>query len=106
MEDKKRNIQRIDELIDASGDIQSVNTPPFFKDKVLNRLRQVKEGSHPEQPILQWLSPKFQVIALVVFVILNGSALLYYHQDMKAQELQTFAETYGFSASEETSILN
>ncbi|MEM1337332.1 MAG: hypothetical protein AAF717_16670 [Bacteroidota bacterium] len=106
MENTKRNIHRIDKLIDAAGDIASVNTPPFFKDKVLVRLGQIQEGIQPAQPVLHWFSPKFQAIALLVFVMLNIGALLYYKKDLKAQEVQTFAEIYGFSASEETSILN
>lgn len=104
MNDKRTTPEFIDELIDSASEVKMVNTPPFFKDKVLNRLSQTRE----EKPVefLNWFTPKYQVAALLMFVALNVVALYSYQLSSEEQELQTFAEAYGLSDDGSESILN
>ncbi|KQC29775.1 hypothetical protein [Flagellimonas eckloniae] len=105
MNDKKFTPELIDELIDSASKIEAVNTPPFFKDKVLNKLSQVTvEKQRPD--VLNWFTPKYQIAMLLLFAAVNIVAVYSYRSSNKQQELQTFAETYGFSQSESESILN
>ncbi|MEO0572066.1 MAG: hypothetical protein AAF039_10215 [Bacteroidota bacterium] len=105
MNDKKNTSQFVDELIDSVEGIRTVDTPPFFRDKVLGKLIPEKKGDgvlfHPS-----WLTLKFQLTALLIFVFLNLGVLYYYTNYNQQQELQSFAETYGLSSSQDNSILN
>ncbi|MEM8847119.1 MAG: hypothetical protein AAGD17_08470 [Bacteroidota bacterium] len=105
MNDKKNTFKDLDDLIDSVSDIQSVGTPPFFKDKVLNELK--KQGNQEQsQLILSWLTPKLQIAALLAFVFLNLGVLYYYNSTNHNEELETFAQEYGLSTSQEETILN
>ncbi|MEO9512789.1 MAG: hypothetical protein ABJN84_05905 [Flavobacteriaceae bacterium] len=105
MNDKKITPELIDELIDSASKVEVVNTPPFFKDKVLNRLSQVTV-ERQQAEVLSWFTPKYQIAMLLLFAALNIVAIYSYRSSSKQQELQTFAEAYGFSESESESILN
>ena len=105
MNDKKNTTQIIDELLDSNSDIKKVAAPPFFKERVLREISANKENKEP-QPWMYWMTPKFQWMALGLFVLLNFAVLYYYNTSSQEKELETFASSYGFASSEETSILN
>lgn len=105
MNDKKITPELIDELIDSASKIEAVNTPPFFKDKVLNKLSQAN-GEKQQSDFLSWFTPKYQIATLLLFVALNVVAIYSYRLSNEQQELQTFAEAYGLSDSDSESILN
>ncbi|WP_299529215.1 hypothetical protein [Ulvibacterium sp.] len=102
---KKNTSERIDELIDSAPDIETVNTPPFFKDKVLQRLSQPRD-SQPQLGWLPWFTPKYQMAALFLFVLLNALVLYTYSDSNREEEIQTFAEAYGLSSAQEETLLN
>ncbi|MEM7486537.1 MAG: hypothetical protein AAF348_15120 [Bacteroidota bacterium] len=105
MDDKKNTSEFIDELIESASKIKAVNTPPFFKDRVLNKLFEV---DHTEKKIdfFGWFTPKYQIAVLLLFAILNLTVLYVYRSSNKQRDLLTFVETYGFSDSESELILN
>lgn len=105
MNEKKNTSQRIDELIDSASGIEAVSTPPFFKDKVLNRLSQTRD-SQPQLGWLPWFAPKYQMAALFLFVLLNMLVLYTYSDSNREEEIQTFAEAYGLSSAQDESMLN
>ena len=105
MNAKKNTSQRIDELIDSASGIELVNTPPFFKEKVLNRLSQTRD-SQPQLGWLPWFAPKYQMAALFLFVLLNALVLYMYSDSNREAEIQTFAEAYGLSSAQVESLLN
>lgn len=105
MDGKKTTQQKVDETLDAASRIKAVKEPPFFKDRVL------REMARPITPKtvhfwLDWFTPKYQVAAIVLFVVLNALALWSYNNQNEQQELQSFAQAYGLSTSENESILN
>ncbi|MDT0605450.1 hypothetical protein [Croceitalea rosinachiae] len=105
MNDKKNTSKIVDELLDFPLNIKEVNSPPFFKDRVLNKLSTLNEKKYSND-VLFWFTPKYQIIALVLFAFLNLAVLYSYISDNKASELQTFAQVSGLSSSENNSILN
>ncbi|WP_396590501.1 hypothetical protein [Allomuricauda sp. R78024] len=105
MDGKKNTQQKIDEVLEKVSHIEAVNTPLFFKYRVLNRLsndNEVNEASN----VLDWFSPKYQIAALVVFAVLNFGALYIYNNNNQIEEIEAFAQSYGLSFDEDNSILN
>lgn len=105
MDGKKNTQQKIDEVLETVSHIEAVNTPLFFKDRVLNRLsndNEVNEASN----VLDWFLPKYQIAALVVFAVLNFGALYVYNNNNQIEEIEAFAQSYGLSFDEDNSILN
>ena len=105
MNDKKNTFKNLDDLIESVSDIESVGAPPFFKDRVLNELE--KQEVQEQSPlVVNWLTPRLQIAALLAFVFINLGVLYYYNSANQDQELETFAQTYGLSSPQEESILN
>lgn len=105
MNDKKNTSKKLDDLIESVSDIKSVGAPPFFKDRVLSQLR-TQESQEQSLLVLDWFTPRLQIAALLAFVLLNLGVLYHYISSNQNQELETFAQTYGLSSSQEESILN
>ena len=97
MEAKKNINQMIDETLESVSRIDTVDTPPFFKDKVLRRLDKQEEKETEGIMYLDWFTPKFQAAALVCFVLLNLGVLLNSSTDNYEENLTSFAQTYGLS---------
>lgn len=103
---KKENIQlKIDELIDSASSMDRVNTPPFFKDKVLSGFAKIATENQESFSII-WFTPKHQIAALLIFAFINLSALYLYNNYNQSQDIETFAQAYGFSPTDNQSILN
>ena len=105
MDEKKTTPQLIEDLLDSADQVDRVEVPPFFKHKVLQRLEQ---ETHPDEapPIpYGWFTPKIQMATLGLFVLMNVGGLWIYSKANEADELQSFAENFGLSTSED-SILN
>lgn len=104
MNDKKITSQFVDELIDSISAVEPVDVPPFFKDKVLQKLGRREVNEVPS--IAPWFTPRYQLAALLLFIFLNAAVLYYYSSTRQQQELETFADSYGLSASQQESLLN
>ncbi|UII76769.1 hypothetical protein LV716_02970 [Flagellimonas sp. HMM57] len=105
MDDKKNTSEFIDELIESASKMETVDTPPFFKDKVLNKLSQIDQKKK-KIDFFGWFAPKYQIATLLLFAVLNLAVLYTYLSSNEKQDLQTFAETYGFSDTNSEFILN
>ncbi|MEM0932875.1 MAG: hypothetical protein AAGJ12_10435 [Bacteroidota bacterium] len=105
MDDNKKIAQFVDELIDSASSLDRVNTPPFFKEKVLKRLT-VAHTSEEVPVFFTWFTPKVQFAAFLVFVILNLGTLYFRDAFNETEELQAFAENYGLTSSQEESLFN
>ena len=99
-----KNIQnKIDDTFKAFEAIEEVNVSPFFKDKTLQRLFTKKEV---ESKIWSWFTPQLQFATLVCVVVLNIVAFSKLNEFSYDENLNEFAETYGLSSNDETSLLN
>ncbi|MEP5340426.1 MAG: hypothetical protein ABJL44_02440 [Algibacter sp.] len=98
------NIQnKIDSTFDAIDAIENVNVSPFFKDKTMQRLfAEEKEVT----TVWSWLTPKLQLATLACVVILNVVAFSQLKTTTYNDDMSQFAETYGLSVSDDTSVLN
>ncbi|WP_298791293.1 hypothetical protein [uncultured Allomuricauda sp.] len=105
MDGKKTTQQKIDEVLEAASQIETVDTSPFFKDKVLHRLTN-REELEEALPILGWFTLKYQVAALLLFVVLNAVAIYNYRSSNQQEEIVTFADAFGISSTDQQSILN
>lgn len=105
MDAKKTTQQKIAKILESAESIEAVNSPPFFKDKVLRKLLEAEEVT-PQPDILAWFVPKYQIAALLLFAAVNFAVLYLYSSSNKQDELQTFAESYNLSISEDGSFLN
>ena len=105
MKSKKNMNRLVEETLNSVSGIETVKTPPFFKDKVLNRMAQSAIEKEEGVPILNWFTPKFQAAALVCFVVINTVALLSYSTDNYGENVQDFAEVYGLTETETGSYL-
>lgn len=99
--DTKKNIDRlVEETLESVSNIDVVKTPPFFKDKVLNRMAQ-KSGKEKEGVrYVDWFTPRFQAASLICFIVVNAYALLYNSAGSYSENLENFAEVYGLSETD------
>ena len=96
--ESKENIDRlVEETLDSASDIRPVKTPPFFKEKVLNKMAQANIEEDGVR-YLNWLTPRYQAAILIALVIVNIVALLSNTTDNKyVENVENFAEVYGLS---------
>lgn len=95
------NIEKeVDRIIDS---IDEVKVSPFFKDKTMQRLFSEKEE---KQTVWSWFTPQLQLATLACIVILNLLAISQLDTDTYSEDVDTFAETYELSDSEETIVFN
>ncbi|MEO9893901.1 hypothetical protein [Aurantibacter sp.] len=101
MKDKININQLVDETINSVSKIDSVKAPPFFKDKVLNRMVQQNEQQEKGVRYLNWFTPKYQAAALICFVLLNTAVLLSNSNttDSYTEDVSDFADVYGITSS-------
>jgi hypothetical protein len=104
--ESKKNIDRlVEETLDSVSGIKIVKVPPFFKDKVLNRMIQQNVEKLEGIAVLNWFTSKFQASALICFVVLNALALLSYTNDNYGENVENFAEVYGLSETDTDSYI-
>ncbi|MRI00206.1 hypothetical protein GH721_06605 [Kriegella sp. EG-1] len=101
MKDKININQLVDETLESVSKIETVKAPPFFKDKVMNRITKEKEKEIDGVRYLNWFTPKYQAAALICFIFLNASALLFNTNTSNnyTEEISDFADVYGISST-------
>ncbi len=92
MNKKENKIAEIDRVFNSVDDIEKVKISPFFKSKVLRKLYEEKQER--VQVLFPWFTPKVQLAALVVFVVLNVFVITQMNTDNYTSEVTTFAEAY------------
>lgn len=95
----KSNIDRlVEDTLESTSSIDSVKAPPFFKEKVLQRIAQKDNQKATSVRYVDWFTPRYQAAALVCLLILNTFALLSYKNDNAyTEKVENFAEVYGLS---------
>lgn len=100
--ESKRNIDRlVEETLDSASGIKPVKTPPFFKEKVLNKMLQANIEEEDGVRYLNWLTSSYQAAILIALVVINTVALLSSTTDNKyVENVENFAEAYGLSETD------
>ncbi len=104
--DTNSNLQnQIDETLNVLDSLEPARVSPFFKDKTMNVLFAEKEKEI--ESAWAWFTPKLQLATLACIVILNVIAFTKLETTVEYDEnLTEFAESYGLTTTDETSILN
>lgn len=102
--EQDRNIQNeIGSTFKVLDSIENVNVSPFFKDKTMQRLFAEKDE---KQVVWSWFTPKLQLATLACVVIVNVLSFTQLNTATYDENINQFAESYGLSTSDDTSILN
>ena len=103
METNKNIQSKLESTLNAMDAIETVNVSPFFKDQTMNVLFAEKEET---VSVWNWFWPKLQLATLVCVVVLNVVVLSQINTSSYDENLDEFAESYGLSSSDNSSILN
>ncbi len=96
--------KKVQDTLDSSESISEVTVSPFFKEKVMHKIRNASEEI--QEATWSWFTPKLQLATLVCVVVLNVMAFSNLKQTAYDDNVSNFAESYGLSTSTESSILN
>lgn len=103
MKSKSNIDQLVEDTLNSVSSIDTVKTPPFFKDKVRNSMAERPIERVEGLGYLDWFTPRYQAAALICFVVLNAFALLSYYSDNGyGENVENFAEAYGLSETDAT----
>ena len=104
MKNKKSIEEQIDRILEIGNSIDDVKASPFFKEKMMNRL--FEENSQEENLIFPWFTPRLQLASLVCVIALNIFAFTNLDSTSYDDSINEFADSYGLSATEETSLFD
>jgi hypothetical protein len=96
--------KKIHDILDSVESIGEVKVSPFFKEKVMHRIRNASE--EVQDATWSWFTPKLQLATLVCVVVLNVLAFNNLDATTYDENVSNFAESYGLSTSTESSIIN
>lgn len=96
--------KKIHDILDSAESIGEVKVSPFFKEKLMHRIRNASE--EVQDATWFWFTPKLQLATLVCVVILNVLAFSNLDETSYDENVSNFAESYGLSTSTESSLLN
>ena len=98
----KDNVKKTLEVFDT---IETVKTPPFFKDKTMQRLFAEKEKK-ASVSIWSWFTPQLQLVTLACVVFVNVYAVKQIKSSKYEASITSFASDYGITADQESSLFN
>ncbi|WP_282044145.1 hypothetical protein [Winogradskyella flava] len=104
METNSKIKSKVEQTLSSVDHISPVNASPFFKEKVMQQIRNAAEDK--SDLILTWFTPKLQFAALVCVVVLNVVALTKITENNYDENLSDFVESNGLSTSNETLTLS
>ena len=96
--------KKVKETFDSVESIEEVKVSPFFKEKVMQQIRNASE--EVQEATWSWFTPKLQLATLVCVVVLNVIAFNNLQESTYNENVNSFAVSYGLSISEETTLLN
>ena len=96
---------KIKKTLEVFDKIESVKTPPFFKDKTMQRLFSEKEEIKSVS-IWNWFTPQLQLATLACIVFVNVYAINQIKSSKYEASVLSFASDYGITADQESSLFN
>ena len=104
--DKHKPIEN-NNTFDILDEIQEVKVNPFFKNKVLNAIREQKEE---KVPLFGWFSPQLQLATLALILCINALTIIYSLQGTESNQelsgIEAFVEDYSLLDSDTTISIN
>ena len=101
---KNKSIEN-NNTFDILDEIQEVKVSPFFKNKVLNSIREQEEE---KVPLFGWFSPQLQLATLALLLCINALTIIYSLDiNDSSQELsgiEAFVEDYALDSDNSISI--
>ncbi len=89
------NKEKIEEKLAVLEHITAVKVSDSFKNNVLVAIRDYqKEGTD-----LVWFTPKLQIAAMIVVLVVNAMAITYAFSNGEAATFETFAVQYGLDSN-------
>jgi hypothetical protein len=93
MKNKKHIHQQVEDTFNVLEDINSVEVSPFFKHKILQKINTEEE----KKVVLNWFTPKLQLAAFVIVLLMNTSAIYYAFSSSEVStntDINSFAQEY------------
>ena len=97
--------EKVSKTLEAFDTMDTVKTPPFFKDKTMQLLFKEKEEKTAAS-FWSWFTPQLQLATLVCVVLVNFYAIKEINNSEYESSISTFASDYGISTEQESSIFN
>lgn len=104
MEINSKANKKIEEAFEVLDQINEVKISTSFKQNVLNKV--LKEEK--ESILITWFTPKLQLVAMVIVLLVNVTALMYTFSNSSSSsktDINTFAQEYNLGAKS-ASIIN
>lgn len=105
METHKSNPIENNNTFDILDEIQEAKVSPFFKNKVLNAIREQKEE---KVPLFGWFSPQLQLATLALILCINALALIYSvdfsQTDQELSGIEAFVQDYSLESDSGISL--
>lgn len=90
---------------DILDEIQEVKVNPFFKNKVLNSIRQQEEE---RVPLFGWFSPQLQLVTLALLLCVNALTIIYSldigESNQELSGIEAFVQDYDLDSDNVISI--
>jgi hypothetical protein len=96
--------KKVQDTFDSIESIKEVQVSPFFKENVMHQIRKASEDL--KESSRSWFTPKLQLATLVCVVVLNIMAFNNLKETSYDENVDDFAESYGFSTTTETILIN
>lgn len=94
---------KVEEAFESLDQINKVKISNSFKSRVLNKL---EEEQAEESIVFNWFTPKLQLAAVAVIILVNLSAVMYsFSSSSNETSINSFAQEYNLSINS-TSITN
>ena len=102
----KTNVEmnkKVNATFDSLESISEVKVSPFFKEKVMHKIRNASEDI--QEATYSWFTPKLQLATLVCDVVLNIIAFNNLKETTYDENVSSFAESYGLTTTTESTLL-
>ena len=105
METHKNEPIENNNTFDILDEIQEAKVSPFFKNKVLNAIREQKEDP---VPLFGWFSPQLQLATLALILCINALTIIYSfdfsetHQELTG--IEAFVQDYSLESDSNISL--
>ena len=101
MKASKDIVAKVDDAYEVLDKINEVKISTSFKQNVFHKIEETKK----EKIALTWFTPKLQLAAMFVILLVNVSAIMYtFSAQEQTSEIDVFAQQYNFNSKDTFTI--